>query len=206
MHQPFDTSNSTIEYYNKNALSYYEQTVNIDMSDIYEPFLELIPKGGHILDAGCGSGRDTKEFLCRGYKVTAIDASEAMVKLSSQLTGQKTLHMRFQELAFDKQFDGIWACASLLHIPRDKINGLIQHFSETLNQKGIWYLSFKLGDGEHFINNRFFSFYSEELIAIILSQYSHLKIQKIWQTSNSQTDNFPQKWLNVLLAKQASQD
>lgn len=199
MSQSFDYSQSTIEYYNKNALSYYEQTVNIDMSDIYEPFLELIPKGGHILDAGCGSGRDTKEFLCRGYKVTAIDASEEMVKLSSQLTEQKTMQMRFQDLAFDQQFDGIWACASLLHIPRNEISLIIQKFINITRPNSTWYISFKLGTQEVFLDGRLYNNYDESLIESLLADYSFLRTVKVWQTISFASQQKLVKWLNVLV-------
>ena len=76
------------EFYNINAKDFYERTVSLDIKNLYEPFLERIEKGAHILDAGCGSGRDTKYFLEQGYKVTAFDGSHAMAQLASELTGQ----------------------------------------------------------------------------------------------------------------------
>jgi SAM-dependent methyltransferase len=111
----------TIAYYDKNGQEFAERTQHLDASTLYQPFLGLVPENGHLLDAGCDSGRDTRAFLERGYKVTAIDASETMVTLATRYTGQPVLKMRFKELSFCEVFDGIWACASLLHVPRHEL-------------------------------------------------------------------------------------
>ena len=111
-------NDKTIDYYNINAEKFYNNTVGIELNDFYIKFLKYIPDGGKILDLGCGSGRDSLYFLQKGYDVTAVDASEKMVKLSSELTKNKTLYLRIQDIDFQNQFDGIWACASLLHIDK----------------------------------------------------------------------------------------
>jgi len=77
-----------------------------------------ISAGGRILDAGCGSGRDSLAFMRKGYQVVSIDASGEMVAAASRLTGQSAVLMRFDEVAFDGEFDADWACASLLHVAR----------------------------------------------------------------------------------------
>src|ERR1039458_7522672 len=97
------------------------RTIEVNMEALYAPFLDRMQNGAHILDAGCGSGRDTLNFLRRGYVVTAFDASKPLVELASRLTGQEMLNLRFDEIEFDRTFDGIWACASLLHVARHDI-------------------------------------------------------------------------------------
>lgn len=191
----------SVDYYDARAKSYYEQTVSADTSSLYQPFLVLVPPGGHILDAGSGSGRDTKEFLRQGYTVTAIDASWEMTKLSSQLTGQQTLQMRFQEMAFQDCLDGVWACASLLHVPRDEINQVFQRFTAALKSGGIWYMSFKLGNEERIAGDRLFNDYNESLAKQLLSQHPALQLLEVWQTLDKLPNGRNLEWINVLVRK-----
>ena len=81
-------TNRTIEYYNKYADRYSDVTRNADMSDIYKRFEEHLKPGSRILDLGCGSGRDSKYFLDKGYDVVSLDASEAMCRKTQELTGK----------------------------------------------------------------------------------------------------------------------
>lgn len=192
----------TIDFYNQQSQAFFEQTVHVDMQEIYEPFLALLSPGSHLLDAGCGSGRDTKAFLDRGYQVTAIDASEAMVQLSSELTGQRTLLMSFTEMAFACCFDGIWACASLLHVPLSEIHPVIEQFARALKPKGIWYLSFKLGNGEQWREGRLFNDFDEEHFTEVMSAHPDLEILDLWQTDDRRPTHSQKQWFNALVTKQ----
>ena len=109
-------ADSTIRYYNENARAYFDSTVALDMGKLYGPFLKHLRPGSKVLDAGCGSGRDSLFFKNQGFQVTAFDASKEMVKLASELLDQKVLLMSFEDLSLTEQYDGIWACASLLHV------------------------------------------------------------------------------------------
>src|SRR4051794_32480007 len=106
-----DITSSTVAYYDTHAAEYVANTVDLDLSALYKPFLALIPAGGRVLDAGCGSGRDGLYFKRNGFDVTAFDASSEMVRAGSELLGQPVLNLTFQELDFRNEFDGIWACA-----------------------------------------------------------------------------------------------
>ena len=109
---------STIEYYNQNAQSFADGTAAVNFTEIQNVFLELVPEGGYILDFGCGSGRDTKDFLDQGYRVEATDGSEILCKLASKYTGISVKHMFFEKLEETEKYDGIWACASILHVKK----------------------------------------------------------------------------------------
>src|SRR5512140_122033 len=115
---PSDPLRITLDYYEENAEAFDQRTRDVDMSPIYEEFLPLLPAGGYILDAGCGTGRDSAEFLKRGFRVLAMDASKAMVARAAKRIGQPVLNISFAQMQFDHEFDGVWACASLLHVPR----------------------------------------------------------------------------------------
>src|SRR5262245_22485962 len=117
-------SDPTVAYYDRHADSFVQDTLGVDMTALYKPFLALVPAGGHILDAGCGSGRDAREFKRRGYAVTAFDASPELVRLATGVIGQPVEVLRFQDMPFEEEFDGVWACASLVHVPAAEIEAV----------------------------------------------------------------------------------
>ena len=103
----------TIQYYNRHAEEFCAGTFSADMSRSRDRFLAYLQPGSAILDAGCGSGRDTLAFLSAGYQVDAFDASEEMCRIASQKTGISVRKQRFEKLEGQELYDGIWACASL---------------------------------------------------------------------------------------------
>jgi 2-polyprenyl-3-methyl-5-hydroxy-6-metoxy-1,4-benzoquinol methylase len=109
-------------YYDAHAAEFFDRTVQVDLADLRSRFTDLLAPGASILDAGCGSGRDSKAFAEAGFSVTAFDCSPPMVELAARYTGLPVQQLRFQDLRFEELFDGIWACASLLHVPiRDEV-------------------------------------------------------------------------------------
>ena len=194
--------NSTIQYYNTNAKDYFENTVNLDLTQFYDPFLELIPEQGKkILDAGCGSGRDSLFFKKKGFEIIAFDASEELVKLSSDLLKQPVLHMTFEDLSFSNEFDGIWTCASLLHVPKDQMPAVLKKLADALKENGILYASFKYGNGEYVNKGRLFTSYDKASFEKLVSRKPNLKVVKMWLTEDVRPDRAGEMWLNVLLKK-----
>jgi 2-polyprenyl-3-methyl-5-hydroxy-6-metoxy-1,4-benzoquinol methylase len=141
-------NNKTINYYNKYTKSFIQTTRSVDFTNIQNKFLSYLPSGAFILDFGCGSGRDTKYFLKRNYNVTAIDGSEEICKEASKYTGIKVKQMLFEELNDQNIYDGIWACASILHLSKNdlflvfhKMNKALKEFILQIPQlqiKEIW--------------------------------------------------------------------
>jgi 2-polyprenyl-3-methyl-5-hydroxy-6-metoxy-1,4-benzoquinol methylase len=111
----------TLAYYDEHANEFIERTANVSMAHLYQPFLELIPSRGKVLDAGCGSGRDSAEFARRGYQVTAFDGSAVLAQLATHRTGLDVLHQTFADTNWRDEFDRVWASASLLHLPSREI-------------------------------------------------------------------------------------
>lgn len=191
----------SIDFYNKHAQEFYGQTLNQDMSALYEQFLSHIPKEGKILDAGCGSGRDSLYFIRNAYQVTAFDASIEMVKLSSKLINQQVYHLSFESLEFTNQFDGIWACASLLHIKREDIDNVLVRLAKALKQNGVLYASFKYGDNEEYRNERFFNCYEEKSFNELIEKHKEFKLMRSWITEDVRKDRRGESWFNVLIHK-----
>ncbi len=192
---------TTDQYYKENASTFFNNTVNLDMTDIYKPFLELVNEGGHILDAGCGSGRDSLYFLEHGYEVTAFDACDELVKLAAGLINRDVLNLRFQEINFEEQFDGIWACASLLHVGRKEIDEVLRRLTGSLKACGVLYASFKYGDKEEMRNGRLFNCYDEQSSDDLLLRHPQMQLIRRWQTVDVRPDRADEKWINLLLQK-----
>lgn len=192
---------SSINYYNINAKEFYDNTVNADMSNHYETFIKHLPRGGRILDAGCGSGRDSLFFKQKGYQIEAMDASEAMTRMSSELIGQKVHCLDFNDVDFDCTFDGIWACASLLHVVRGELPGVMKHLASHLIPGGIFYASFKYGTEDYAKNGRHFTCFIEDTFKEFMEQVRELKIEKLYKSVDARKERADEFWLNVLMKK-----
>lgn len=191
--------NST-DYYDQNADEFFNTTCDVDMSQLYTRFEVYLPEKAKVLDAGCGSGRDSKHFLSQHYEVHALDASIEMVKRAKALTGLNVEQTLFQDITFQNEFDGIWTCASLLHVPKKNIHEIMIKFTQALKDNGIWYMSFKHGDHERKKDNRLFNDYTDESLKDLLSLYKELYIKEMWITEDKRPDR-DDKWINVIVKK-----
>ena len=192
----------TLEYYQHHADDFFNSTVNVDMRSLYTPFLERIPKGGRILDAGCGSGRDSKAFLQQGYRVEAFDATGEMAKLASQHTGLPVKQMTFSDVDAVNRYDGIWCCASLLHVSAAELPDAMAKLARALKPGGIWYVSFKHGDGERVKEGRRFTDLNEQGLNTLLAGLAGIKLVGHWITEDKRPDR-SEMWLNALLQKRS---
>ena len=168
----------TLKYYNENAKKFSAGTSDAGMEQLQTEFLSYIPEGGTILDLGCGSGRDTKYFLNAGYDVTAIDGSEELCKIASKYTGITVKHMYFQELEEKESYDGIWACSSILHLPKDELKKVLVKIADATIKGGIIYTSFKYGDFEGERNGRYFTDFTIESFTDYIKDIDELSIKE----------------------------
>lgn len=189
-----------IEYYNENAQSFFAGTVNADMSLWRDKFEKYIPDGGRVLDAGCGSGRDSRAFKQHGYSVVAFDASSEMCRMASELIGQQVWQMRFDEISFDEEFEGIWACASLLHVPNEELPDVLGKLRKALKNKGILYVSFKYGEGRKQRGDRTFSDFTEESVKVLLNN-AGFEVIESGITSDIRPGRDDEKWVNAIARK-----
>lgn len=190
-----------IRYYDENAHAFYDRTVGMDMSDKYDRFLAYLKPGSKILDAGCGSGRDSLFFLNKGYDVTSMDGSVEMVRLASELIGQPALHLSFYDMDFSEVFDAVWASASLLHVPRGDIKDVINRMLKALKPGGIFYMSFKHGNEEKIDRERFYNFYDEGSLTALLNQIPALALLETWQNNDPRPGRGDVLWLNAITQK-----
>jgi hypothetical protein len=137
-------------------------------------------------------------FLDLGYKVTAFDASAAMAAAASELTGQQVSVMWVQDLDLEEQFDGVWACASLPHVPRAELSEVIGPLASAMKLGGVFYMSFKYGSGERMVGERFFNDHTEASLTEAIRLNRQLSIVKVWTSSDVRPGRNQEKWVNAL--------
>ncbi len=192
--------NKTKEYYENNTEEFFDSTVSADVGYLYYDFLKSIPQGGKILDLGCGSGRDAKAFIEKGYFVTAIDVSPSLCKMAKEKLGIEVECLDFNEVNYKEKFDGVWACASLLHCSRENLPSIINKIKNALVPNGVVYMSFKYGDFEGEKLGRFFLDLNEDRFEEIFQKTKGFKKIKIWQSEDTRREK-DVIWLNILLRK-----
>ena len=188
----------TLQYYEQNAEAFFQGTISADMRDAQKRFMNELPSHAYILDFGCGSGRDTKEFLQLGYRVDAVDGSAELCQMASEWTGIPVRQMLFQELSAKDMYDGIWACASILHLPRKELESVLWKISDALKVGGIFYTSFKYGDFEGVRNGRYFTDFTEETLGAMMVGIPSLEIFDRWLTHDVRPGREEDRWINIL--------
>lgn len=192
----------TIEYYNQNAKAFTVGTLSVEFQAMQNAFTSRLPKGALILDFGCGSGRDAKYFLESGFRVEAADGSEELCRIASAYAGIPVKQQLFQELDESEKYDGIWACASILHLPAAELKAVLRKIVKALKGGGILYTSFKYGSFEGERNGRYFTDMTEERFADLIQEMEDMiQVEEQWITSDVRPGRGEEKWLNLILRK-----
>ena len=187
---------TTLDYYNQNASEYFEKTVKVDMKKQYDFFLKYMKPNGKILDFGCGSGRDSLYFKDLGYDVDAIDGSNDLCELASHYTKLNVKCMNFDDLNIINYYDGIWACATLLHVSKSEMHDILVKIRNALKKDGIVYIALKDGNKEEITSEgRFFNYYTKELFELETNKARLVPIDYM----NNVSSNV--KWNNFILKK-----
>lgn len=193
----------TLNYYNQNALQFSSSTQSLDFVSVQNKFLSLLPPKAHILDFGCGSGRDTKYFLNHGYHTDAIDGSGELCRIASEYTGASVKQMLFHELNASDEYDGIWACSSILHSTYYELKDILKKLARALKKEGILYASFKYGDFEGMRNGRYFIDMTEDKLQKILQETKVFDFKEKWITTDIRPGRDEEKWMNIILVKKS---
>ena len=198
-----NAANTTIQYYEEHAEEFATNTLNADMASIHSRFLAYLPTGCRILDFGCGTGRDSKAFLDLGYDVTAIDGSEALCQIAQSLTGLPVRCLDFRNYTpiEGEVYEGIWACASLLHLQKNELLPVMKVLSKVLIQGGAFYVSFKYGNFEGERNGRHFTDFTVEEFREFIKSIPELSVTEYWVTGDVRPGRGDERWLNIVLQR-----
>ena len=196
-----DSVDKTIEYYNHNAEIFVSTTRDVTFTEVRDKYLSWLLTGAYILDFGCGSGRDTKAFLNMGYRVDAVDGSEKLCEIASKNTGITVRKMLFTQLDECEKYDGIWACASILHLSRAELKTVFGKMLRAVKTGGYIYTSFKYGEFEGYRNERYFTDFTEESFREFISDMTNISIIEEWISSDVRPDRGDEKWLNLIMKK-----
>ena len=196
-----EAADATLAYYAANAEAFASSTVSVEFTAMQERFVELLEPGARVLDLGCGSGRDAKRFAEAGFAVDAVDGSPELCRIAAEFTGLPVRCMRFEELSAVAEYDGIWACSSILHVPSAQLPALLTSMAVALRDDGVIYTSFKYGEGEGMRHGRYFSDFTEDSFTQLLEQVPALREEDHWVSSDVRPGRGDEKWLNLILRK-----
>lgn len=194
-------SYDNLNFYNQQAELYCTQTINCDLTDVYQDFLAKIPHGGLILDFGCGSGRDAKIFHDLGYQVELTDGSAALCDYARKYTNLPVKQMLFEELDADEKYDGIWACCSVMHVEKENFPKILRKMSRALKPGGVMYLSFKVGDEFIVREGKYYNLMTKPAILEILQNFPELKLYHHTKTAPRSDRPGQETWGNFYLEK-----
>lgn len=192
----------SIDYYNENARNFIERTINIDMSTIADQFLEGIVDKGRILDLGCGSGRDSLYFMNKGYDVYAFDGSKALVEYAKNVLGINVEQSTYEDYETALNFDGIWASASLLHVPEEDMVRVVKKYTKKLKMQGIFFMSFKKYKKHFSYEGRDFTCYEEAGLREMIQGVDDLDIVKIIETPSAKEGHEDELWVSAFCRRQ----
>jgi len=194
----------THEVYSKYAKEYAESTFPNLLQYQLTQFISYLPKDAKVLDVGCGSGKDVDYLTEEGFDVLGIDYSLEMIEEAKKLVPKgKFKVIDMMELEFeDESFDGIWSCASLLHIPKEFAHGVLTKFHDILKSEGTMFIAVKEGEGERMVEYpqtnhepRFFAFYRQPEFEGLLDKAGFEIISSFTEDDDEDT------WINVFCRK-----
>lgn len=188
-----------MNYYDKHAKEFIQNTINCNMEDIYNVFLKYVSTG-KLLDVGFGSGRDMFYFKNKGFDVYGIDTSKKLCEEAKLKGLKKVYNVSVKNMNFENEFDCVWACSSLLHIESKNLNETLKKCEIALKNNGIMYCSFKYGDFEGYREDRYYTDLTETSFSDLLKN-TNLTVEQIFLSNDVRTDNHT-IWLNVILKKQ----
>ncbi len=194
-------SQETLDYYNKNSELFTKDTVDADFSAIPNAFLGYLESGALILDFGCGTGRDSKYFLDHGFRVEAADGSEEMVRIANEYTGLPVKQILFEELDETEKYDGIFANASILHVPYSDLPSVLTKMKKAVKHNGIIYVSFKYGNTDKMRGDRYYTDMDEDRFAELLNAVDGLTVLRQFVSADVRPDHADEKWLNVFMKR-----
>lgn len=188
----------TLQVYDTQAAAYARQNqAYLAQDPRLWAFIKACPRGGRVLDLGCGPGTSAHIMAQAGLRADAMDASAEMVALATQLTGVTAWQATFSDLTQNAVYDGIWANFSLLHAPRSAMAQHLTAIKRSLLPKGVFYIALKLGKGEaRDTLGRLYTYYEEDDLKALLTTVGFTVLDCSYGTSKG-LDGEMARWISV---------
>ena len=188
---------TTLGNYNDVAEDFREGTRHHDVSQNIDALLRNIiaPAPFHILDFGCGPGRDLQTFTALGHIATGLDGSERFAEMARQDSGCEVLHQNFLELNLPaERFDGIFANASLFHVPLQELPRVLRKLHAALKPGGVLFSSNPRGSNqEGWTGERYGSFHDLDSWSALLIEAGFSEVEHYYRPPGLPRDQQP--WL-----------
>ncbi|MEM7020128.1 MAG: class I SAM-dependent methyltransferase [Pseudomonadota bacterium] len=200
-----DIQTITIGHYNTNAASFWAGTKDHDVTQNYAALLGQFPAGKmlDILDFGCGPGRDVAYFKSLGHRPTGLDGSAEFCKMAREHTGCPILNQQFLQLSLaPASFDGIFANASMFHIPSQELPRILSELHDALRPGGILFSSSPRGNQEGWNGLRYGNYMEFETSQQYLQDAGFQVLQHYYRPTGKPRDEQP--WLAIVSQRQAS--
>lgn len=189
-----------LRFYRDQAQAYFESTAHLDLAAVRAKLTRRLSPGARLVEAGCGSGRDTKAFALEGFDVQAFDASPELVALAREHTGLSVACSTFEQWEAPPEFDAVWACSSLVHLDAPRLEDALSRLVRSLKPNGWLYTNFKTGSSpEATEDGRRFHRATESEVRALLARQG-LCLHELWTTASLRSSSV--EWLNVLATKQ----
>ena len=192
----------TMSHYDQNAEAFWNGTKDHNVTQNYEAFLAPFPKNKKldILDLGCGPGRDVNYFKSLGHRPVGLDGSEVFCSMARRYTGCQILHQKFLSLELPRHaFDGIFANASLFHVPSQELPRVLRDLHATLRPGGILFLSNPRGNGEGWSDQRYGHYMQLATSKLFLEDAGFEMIDYYYRPLGK--PNHKQPWLAIVAVK-----
>ena len=189
----------TLSHYNENAQAFWSGTKDHDVTQNYAAFLAPFPKDKtlDILDLGCGPGRDVGYFKSLGHRPVGLDGSEAFCAMARAYTGCLILKQQFLSLELPRHaFDGIFANASLFHVPSQQLPRVLADLYAALKPGGILFLSNPRGNDEGWSGQRYGHYMQFETSQLFLENAGFAVLDYYYRPLGK--PNHEQPWLAIV--------
>jgi SAM-dependent methyltransferase len=185
----------TLQFYRANATAYAGREISSRQARL-TAFLALLAADATILELGCGAGGDTAEMLARGFDVLPTDGSPEMAEVASRRLGRPVGTLLFHDIDAVEAYDGVWANACLLHVPRDELAQVLGRIWRALKPGGVFYASFKTGDAEgRDTLNRYYNYPSPDWLR---ETYADAGSWRSLEIETGEVIGFDDKWAPML--------
>ncbi len=191
-----DETSRTIASYDRFSAVFASALGGASLSHELDIFACMLPPGARIVDAGAGPGHYTLALAARGLLAVPVDLSMELLRVASEYGLDKLVLADLRRLPFARgDLDGVWACASLLHLPKQVLPDALGELRRVVRIGGALYCSVKLGDGEKWVaapqgGERFFAYYGED-------ELDHLLAENGWVISGGYvTPGRSHPWIN----------